>query len=224
MKRSKIVNTFLSSIILCLILFNINPAVYAQPKPSFSVAYETYPYSKLANPSTELFNGQKNFEQDLEIRVATLFVDASYPFIFSEGKTVLVNQVEFQRFDLDYKKWNEEQGGTNRIEHAFSVVYSLTLVRQLARNWSLMAVLAPGAASDFRDDVDKNDFSIQAAAIFIKQFSQSFSMGYGLAYSTAFGQAFPFPIIAMDWNNGSNLKFESILPVSAELSYCQLKT
>ena len=73
MKRFKDVKVFSLISAVCLIASGLSPVVHAQPKPSFSVAYDTYPYSKLTNPGTDLVNGQRNFEQDLEIRVATLY-------------------------------------------------------------------------------------------------------------------------------------------------------
>ena len=58
-----------------------------------------------------------------------------------------------------------------------------------------------------------------AVALFIRQLRETVSYGIGVAYSTDFGQPFPLPVLAFNWNNGSTLSWENILPVSSELWY-----
>lgn len=71
-------------------------------------------------------------------------------------------------------------------------------------------------ASDLKADISEDDFNFQAAAIAIRHYSERFSLGLGVAYSTQFGDAAPLPVLAFDWNNGKNLQFKAILPVSLE--------
>ena len=54
-----------------IVVFFFTQFVNAQPGPSFSASYDFYPYSNLADPDAGTF-----FE-DLEIRVATLKLNAS---------------------------------------------------------------------------------------------------------------------------------------------------
>ena len=93
------------------------------------------------------------------------------------------------------------------------------LQHKLSPKWSVWALGTPSLASDLEAEVSKDDFNFQAAAIFIRHFSERFSLGVGAAYSTQFGSAVPMPVLAFDWNNGKNLMAKAILPVSFEFWY-----
>jgi hypothetical protein len=188
--------------------------------PSFSASYDFYPYSKLRNPSTEPINGERNFEQDLEIRIATLNIRANYPTVLSPNRTFLIHEISFDRFDIDYNNWNTEQAGTeSQPENVFAIKYNLLLRHMLTQKWSLMAFIVPGLASDFESKISFDDFTFETAVVFIRQYSERLSWGIGLAYSRFFGEPLPMPVLALEWNNGSNMKSSIIIPVSLEYWY-----
>lgn len=208
-----------TSIVLCILFLDIE-ILSAQMGPSLSLSYDFYPYTGLLNPNTEPINGDRNFEQDLEIRIATLNVRANYPVVLKQNRTYLINELLFDRFDLDYTKWNKEQaGGGPKPEHVYAIKYSLMLRHILSQKWYYMAFIVPGLASDFKGKLTFDDFSFEAAVVFVRQFSSNTGLGFGLAYSRFFGEPFPMPVLALEWNNGSNLKSSIILPVSLELWY-----
>ena len=107
------------SLTVLFILFAGISGLYAQPGPSFSASYEFFPFSKLTDPDPG------TFEQNLEVRIATFYAEFAVPFVYSEGRTVLVNTLSYRRFDLDYKNWDNLQGGS-RIENTHGIEYSLT--------------------------------------------------------------------------------------------------
>ena len=206
-----------SNPILCssTVLFTLFAGIsgsYAQPSPSISGSYEFFPFSKLTDPDPG------TFEQDLEVRVATFYTEFSAPAVFSEGRTVLVNTLSYHSFDLDYKNWDDLQGGS-KIENAKGIEYSLTLVRQFSEKWNLTAVVTPGLHSDFNDGISNDDFNVSSAVIFGRQISQNFSLGFGAAYSFKFGEAFPIPLLTLQWTSGSSSRVDLLLPVQAELWY-----
>ncbi len=209
--------TFAIYTVFFTLVFGIS-SLQAQPGPSFSVSYDVFPFSKLADPDPQPVNGQRNFTQDLEIRVATFSVNLSAPMVLSGGKTVLVNQLSYHRFDLDYNNWDNQQGG-NRIENVQGAEYGFTLVRQLSRKWNLTAVVTPGFHSDFQDDLSYDDFNFQSAVIFGRRYSENFSLGFGFAYSLKFGQPLPLPFLTLQWTDGSSSRVDLLLPAYAEFWY-----
>ncbi|MFC1561506.1 DUF6268 family outer membrane beta-barrel protein [candidate division KSB1 bacterium] len=199
------------------ILILLSNAHWAQAQ--LTVSYESFPSSMMSDPDTEPVNGQRNFTQDLKLQVSSLNIGIGFPFVFSEGKTVYVPQINYQHLNIIYENWDLQQGGTSRVDNAYAIDFSSTLIHQVNEKWSLLAILTPGIASDFVDDLQVEDFTIQAVFVFIKEYRETFSAGYGLAYSNTFGQPFPVPVIAINWNNGANLRIESILPVNMEVTY-----
>ena len=100
-----------------------------------------------------------------------------------------------------------------------AVEYSATLTHGLSERWTLMAIAKPGIASDFEGDVGRDDLTFQVVAVFIRGYGARFQVGYGAAWANTFGQPFPLPVLAVNWNNGSNLKVSSILPSNLECWY-----
>lgn len=201
--------------ILLLFAQNVN----AQMGPTFTLSYGYFPYAKLSNPNTEPINGERNFEQDLELQINAFNVQASYPIVLTPERTMLVTGVAYDRLDINYKNWNTVQGGASKITQAQSIELNLMLMHWFSENWSMLAFVTPGLASDFEGELTMDDFSYEAAAVLIYKFSDYFSLGGGAAYSKQFGEPYPIPIIAFEWNNGSNLKANAILPINMELWY-----
>jgi hypothetical protein len=200
------------SLIFLMLLIIFTQFINAQPPgPSFSASYDFYPFSNLADPEAGTF-----FE-DLEVRVATVKVKASYPSPVSQ-RTFLMHELLYDRFDMDYNNWIDSLGGPE-IPHAHAVKYNLMIMHMLSQKWSLMAFITPGVATDFAAKLSTDDFTIETALVFVYKFSQKFSLGAGLAYSRQFGEPMPLPVLALDWNNGSNLKAQAIIPASLEFWY-----
>jgi hypothetical protein len=135
----------------------------------------------------------------------------------ADGRAVarrVSGDVSVRRFDLDYKKWPK---GATRPKHVYAVAYNLTVMHGLSEKWPLLGFLTPGLSSDFKIDFSSDDSIFQTVLVFIRKYSEKLSIGYGLAYANTFGQPFPFPILALELNNGSNLKLSTILPVNSEL-------
>jgi uncharacterized protein DUF6268 len=199
-----------------IVVFFFTQFVNAQPPgPSFSASYDFYPFSKLTDPDAG------TFLEDVEIRVATLRLKATYPMALSQT-TLLIHELLYDRFDMDYVKWDKSIGGAE-IPHGHAVKYNLMIMRTLSEKWSFLAFITPGLASDFRSKLSTDDFTIEAALVFVYKFSEKFSLGGGLAYSRQFGEPMPLPVIALDWNNGSNMRARAILPSNLEFWYMMSK-
>ncbi len=118
--------------------------------------------------------------------------------------------------EFSYKSFPDGDPAINDIH---DVNYTLTLQHDLSQRWTMLTMVTPGLASDFEADLSSDDFTFEVAAILVRRFSEQFSFGFGAAYSTQFGEPIPLPVLAFDWNNGTNLSWNTILPVSSELWY-----
>jgi len=196
---------------LVMILIFTQISIAQMPGPSFSANYDFFPFSELKNPDAG------TFQEDLKIRVTTIKVKASYPNPVSH-RTFLMHEILYDRFDMDYKNWDEVQGGPE-IPHGHAIKYNLMIMHSFSEKWSMLAFITPGLASDFRSKLTKDDITIEAALVFVYKFSPKFSLGGGLAYSRQFGEPMPLPVIALDWNNGSNMRARAILPSNLEFWY-----
>ena len=176
-------------------------SLYAQV--TLNSSYDVSPYSDLE-------------KTDAKLKVANTNLAVGFMLPYSET-TFTLHELSYNRFDLDYRDWNENDGP--KIEYLTAVKYNLTIMHMMSEKWSFLGMITPGLASDFKADISSDDFTIEAAAVFIRKYSETYSVGYGVAFSRQFGSPIPIPIIALEWNNGSNLSFNAILPANAELWY-----
>ena len=96
---------------------------------------------------------------DLEgryIKVTSLNLTASYPLVFSEGRTVLVNELGYTRVVLDYTGFPEAAANP---ENMHAIEYNATVTHGLSDKWTLMGIATPGIASDFEGDVGSDDLT-----------------------------------------------------------------
>lgn len=198
---------FILAVICALTIVSYSLA-RAQGGPSISVNWDFFPYQNFDKPPSGFEN--------TEIRINRADAQITYPLVFSEGKTVLVNQLSYQHFEARYKNWpiGTEASG---IDILYAAQYTLMLQQVLSEKWSIWTILTPGMASDLHGEISKDDFNLQTALVFIRKVSPRFSYGIGAAYTTAFGMDTPLPVLAVDWNNGSNLMLSAIIPTNVDL-------
>ena len=133
---------------LCLIFVGFIPAVHAQSGPSFSASYDFLPFQNFKDPRIA---GQPAPELgNTQVQANTVSIGASYPWVFSGGRTVLTNEIYYQRREFGYKNFPD---GDPDLEDVHAVNYTLTLQHGISPQWTMLTMLTPGLASDFDADV-----------------------------------------------------------------------
>ena len=186
------------------IFFHNTPTVQAQ----ISITQDFFPSQNFSKPAAGL--------SDAKIQLRAVSISVALPLVFSEGRTVLTNQIYYRRQDFSYKEFS---GSNPSINDIHDLNYTFTLQHGLSEKWALLAIITPGLASDFEATPSPDDFNFQVVTAFIRQFSPQFPFGFGAVYSTQFGQPIPLPVLAINWNNGENIRWDTILPVRSEFWY-----
>jgi hypothetical protein len=198
-------------LIVGMFFLGVGSNLYGQPGPSFSISWDFLPYQHFDDPEEGL--------EDAEVKVRKSDASFTYPIVFCDGRTVLVNELSYRYFDADYANWPTESHEESELNVLHAARYMLMLQHRLSQKWSVWALVTPGLASDLKGDISRDDFNLQAAIVFIRHFSERFSLGFGAAYSTEFGEALPLPVLAFEWNNGSNLRASGIVPTNLGFWY-----
>jgi hypothetical protein len=184
-----------TTIILVFITLNLfllisTDRIYAQPKPSFSVSYDYSPAQKFDKPT----------------------------MASSELGTDSVSLADAE-VEVKTLSWPDGIGDTNP-DQLHSLRYTLILRQVLSERWYMLALVTPGLASDLKaDNITRDDFTFEAAAVFVRKFNDRWSLGFGAAVSNQFGEPIPLPVVAFEWNNGGKLRANGILPSSMEFWY-----
>lgn len=202
--------SFLTRILISALAIFGSSLSMAQAGPTVQVSYDILPYQDFKDP---IFSEDGSEIEGPMVKLSKLRAGLTYPFVFSEGRTILINDFVYQLIEFKYKNWEYP------LRRLHSGSYTLMLQHRLSQRWSIWALGTPSIASDLGAEVSRDDFNLQAAVIFIRHFSERFSMGFGAAYSTQFGSAIPLPVMALDWNNGRNMMLRGIFPASFEFWY-----
>lgn len=175
------------------------------------MTFDALPYSKFTDPPAGTPDG--------EIRDGAVSLTASYP-VFSEGRTVFIAELYYQRREFDYRNF---PSGDPDIKDIHAANLTFTVQHGLSQKWSLLVMATPGFATDFEGDFNADDMNFQTVLVFMRQVSPKFTYGFGAVYSTQFGQPIPLPVLAFNWNNGKNMRWDTILPVSSEFWHAPSK-
>ena len=198
--------------IILVVLFNValglNQHLQAQQIFGLSYGYEVFPHVKLTDP----IPGNSEFE----IQASSWDVGAAFPLMFGQGKTIVMNQFNYKRTDLNYR--NSPSGAT-LIAQMQSMQYTFFMIDSLNHKWKMVVVLTPGLASDFEGDLVKEDFTFGGVFGFIRQYGKNLQIGCGLAYMPDFGEPLPMPFVYLDWNISSRMNLNGILPTNMLLKY-----
>lgn len=205
---------FITATLLIILFAVVQTNAQAFMKPEISGYYEFMPATNLAEPDAG------TFWEDLEVQTSRIGFEASNPFVFSRGKTIFNPQLSFEYLKVNYDNWDAVEGdGDPNITDLYSGNLTMMLMHMINPGWSMMAIVSPGVASDFEGAVTFDDFNFQAGLIFMRNFNRFTQLGFGAVYSTSFGHAIPLPALSFNWNNGSNMRFNVILPVRIQFTY-----
>ena len=184
----------------------------AQQVVGLSVGYNVFPYVKLADPVSGA--------EDMEIQTQVKTVGAAFPLMFQDGKIMVLNQLSYRKVEFQYKKLGAAADMADNLDRAISINYTAFMLDSLSEKWTMVVVLVPGLASDFKaDKITGDDFTLQAIFGYIRKYSENFQLGAGLAYMRDFGRPIPLPFIYFDWNNGDKLSASGLVPMDMTAVY-----
>ena len=158
-----------------VILYMSISHLHAQQGPTFSASYDIYPNSQIADPD---LSGGNAYLDTSEVKVSSMNWSVAYPLVFSEGRTVLVNELAYRNVMLDYSGFLPTDVNPQNLH---SIEYNATVTHGLSDRWSLMGIVTPGIASDFEASIGSDDLTFQAVVVFIRAYSERFQIGYGAA-------------------------------------------
>lgn len=184
------------------------------PGPVLTMSRDFLPYQDFGEAVEVVEDGDTTLFENSQVRLIRTKASLSYPIVLAQGKTILANELSYQYLEFRFRNFIE-----NPLKVLHSANYTLMVQQKLSQKWSAWTLGIVSMASDLESEVSSEDFGLQAAVIFIRHFSERFSLGLGAAYSAQFGDAGPVPILALDWNNGSNMMARAILPANLEFWY-----
>lgn len=181
----------------------------SSPPPTINFGFDYFPATLMTEPVAP-------GADDLELQIDNWTIGVSLPFAKNESSTI-THSFEYSRLSINYLNAIPELGTLVETMHA--IQYSLVWEKILNEKWDLLTIANPGMATDFQGKLSKDDLILTLAVVGIRKVTDQLSYGIGLAYNPNFGAHHPMPVLALMWNNGKNMKFETILPVNLSFGY-----
>lgn len=119
MKRIAGIPGILMLLIVGMVFLSVGSNLYGQPGPSFSISWDFLPFQHFDDPEEGL--------EDAEVKVQKSDASFTYPIVFCDGRTVLVNELSYRYFDVDFTNWPTEGFEEPDIDVLHSARYMLML-------------------------------------------------------------------------------------------------
>jgi D-alanyl-D-alanine carboxypeptidase len=179
------------------------------PMPSASVGYTFFPYRTLERADTG--------ERIGKVRVTTQQANASQAIVANQGRTRLDLSLTYQRLQFDYRDM------THPLDDVQAVGATVFLRQAVDDGWGLALVASPGYADDFEGPASLDAVTLTFVGAGTYRFNERLEVGLGIAVQNVFGEPLPLPVASVDWTIADRLWLESILPISAELTWLPIE-
>lgn len=136
--------------------------------------------------------------------------ELSIPLAFKNKKTVLIHKFGYSSLNIEVSG----RYGTIDLEESkdyHSILYELSWVQTLNKQWQLLVSVNPTLASDLDGHLDSEDLLFQARTLAMKTQSKKMKYGYGLAYNTRFGRQIIVPLVMFKYKT-PKIEIDAVLP------------
>ncbi|MFY0655097.1 MAG: hypothetical protein JXQ96_23925 [Cyclobacteriaceae bacterium] len=181
----------------------------SKPPPTLIFGFDYFPAKLMTRPVAP-------GADDLKLQIDNWMLGFSLPFQKSELSTI-THSIEYHRLSINYLNAIPDLGAL--VETTHSLQYSLIWEKVLNEKWDLLTIINPGLASDFEGSLSKDDLILTLAIAGIRKYNERLSIGYGVGFNPNFGTHHPLPVLALSWNNGRNMKIETIFPINLSFAY-----
>ncbi|MCW3786027.1 DUF6268 family outer membrane beta-barrel protein [Plebeiibacterium sediminum] len=100
-----------------------------------------------------------------------------------------------------------------------SLTYNLGVITGLKNHWSLLAIVSPAIASDFKEPIGNDDLMLGISAIATKRYNAYFEYGIGFSFNTRFKYEMYLPLLTLQFKKYHH-ELSALLPLQLSAYYC----
>ena len=197
----------LTPLAACCVLLLVS--VTAQAQDFMPLRIDGFPGTHLTDPPPV---GQAG--ENMQIAFYNISVGGVLPLI--EGDTRLLGGLRYENLRVDLL--DDDGFLLFTPDHLHYLRADLLLFQRLSEQWTLGLTFAPGIASDF-EEIGSDDLRFQASALLLRRVNDRLGYGFGAAYLSDFGTPLVIPMLKVDYESASHVRFTAMLPVNAYLGY-----
>jgi hypothetical protein len=145
----------------------------------------------------------------------TASVQGNHRFLLDEdGENLLTVGLGLTQTTLE----DDTQSGPDRYRELRTLVPTLSLMKILNEEYSLVVTLRPGFYGTLNDNLGK-DFRVEGGVVVTKFISENLTMGFGLGRGTNFGRDLIVPLFQFVWFASEKVIVRGLLPIRASAWY-----
>jgi len=183
------------------------------PRPSLNIRTDAFEATEFDDPpETELVT------QESRVQTTHLALEAQYPLIFDQGRTLVFLNGAYRQRRFDYQRWPD--GFSRDLDRLHEFDLGGVVRTMLGDTWAVVVSAAGQIQSNLEDTaLRKGDFKMQGAVVFERPFGPHWSWGFGAAYASTFGRSIPFPLLSFRYDAGGRWHASGHLPAQASVYY-----
>ena len=202
----KTIPTFTLLAACCLLLLVSTPA---QAQDFMPLRIDGFPGTHLTDPPPV---GQAG--ENMQIAFYNVSVGGVLPL--TRGSTRLLGGLRYENLRVDLL--DDDGFVVFTPDHLHYLRADLFLFQRLSEQWTLGLSFAPGIASDF-EEIGSDDLRLQASALLLRRANDRLGYGFGASYLSDFGTPLVIPLLKVDYESASHVKFTATLPVNAYFGF-----
>ncbi len=97
--------------------------------------------------------------------------------------------------------------------------FNVGMITAFKNKWSLLAILSPTVASDFKESLGNDDVMLGISAIITKRYNTYFEYGIGFSFNTRFKYEMYLPLLSLQYKKNHH-ELSTLLPLQFSTYYC----
>ncbi len=131
-------------------------------------------------------------------------------------KTYFYNGWDYLKINSITKKEIADAYYNNCYE---AITCNIGFIKELKSHWSLLCMVSPSIASDFKNTISSDDLMLGISAIAYKRFNKYFEYGIGFSFNTRLKYEMYLPLLSLNYKKQKH-EFKALLPLQISSYYC----
>ncbi len=203
-------------LVLILLLFGMKE-LYSQKKT------DTISYPRLSKFTIASINQYQYSNSDLKssylnrgVKINEFRASAQIAIPFNKGKSYIFNGWDYIKVNSLADKLTPEEFYHNQYK---SITCNLGIINNFKNYWSLLFIISPSIASDFKESLSNDDFTLGISAMASKRYNEFFEYGIGFSFNTRFKYEMYLPLLSLKYKKGRH-ELSALLPLQLSAFYC----
>ena len=195
----------------------VNLELYSQ-NPNDTISYPHLSRFTVASVNKYYYSNTdlKSSYLNSRVKMEELRASAQIAFPLKKGGSYFYSGIDYIYINSITDN-NIPESHYNNIYKALT--FNVGIITALKNQWSMLAILSPAVASDFKEPLGNEDVMLGVSTIIIKRYNMYFEYGVGFSFNTRFKYEMYLPLLTLQYKKG-RYELSALLPLQLSAYYC----